>query len=197
MRSRSATSSARLDGARRVDGDELHDGVQRVEENVRVNLRPQRRHRLGSATPMRRGEAGRKTRWERLFDAARLARPSGASDLVPFWIYPIDNGACIERHVPALPLSRDLERLSALRRTLAIYRMVFGQPRQDELVEFLLRHVAPDDMREWVERLRIDLAPPQARAYRLAQEDVVVVPADILRVGPVPVASREADRPTM
>jgi hypothetical protein len=135
--------------------------------------------------------------WERLFEAARSARPSDASDLVPFWIYPVDDGARIERHVPALPLSRDLERLSALRRTLAVYRMVFGQPRQDELVEFLLRHMAPDAMREWVDRLRIDLAPPQVRARKLAQEDVVVVPADILRAGAVPFASREADGPAM
>lgn len=100
--------------------------------------------------------------WERLFDAARSTRPPGASDLVPFWIYPVEGGARIERHVPALPLSQDLERLSALRRTLAVYRMVFGQPRQDELVEFLLRHMPPEQMREWVERLRIDLSPPLA-----------------------------------
>ena len=135
--------------------------------------------------------------WERLFDAARSTRASDASDLVPFWIYPIDGGARIERHVPALPLSRDLERLSALRRTLAVYRMVFGQPRQDEVVEFLLRHMPPDQMREWVERLRIDLTPPPARARDSAQKNFVVMPADVFRAGPVTLAAGEADRPAM
>ena len=56
-------------------------------------------------------------------------------------------------------MTRDRQLLGALRRSLAVYRMVFGQPRQDDLVEFLLRHVSEDQLGELVERLRIHLSP--------------------------------------
>jgi len=79
---------------------------------------------------------------------------------VPFWIYPVDGGARIERHVPALPLSRDLDRLGTLRRSLAAYRMVFGQPRQEDLLAYLLEHLPEVDVDRVADELRIDLSPP-------------------------------------
>ncbi|MFN2397253.1 MAG: helicase-related protein [Gemmatimonadaceae bacterium] len=97
--------------------------------------------------------------WSELFAAAKRARRSGATDLFPFWIYPIENGARIERHVPMLPLSKEIEKLSALKRALAVYRMVFGQPRQEELVEFLQRNVPEDQIPNLMQELRIDLSP--------------------------------------
>ena len=45
----------------------------------------------------------------------------------------------LERHVLALPLRRDEERLHRLQRSLALYRSVLGQPRQEELVELRSR----------------------------------------------------------
>ena len=62
--------------------------------------------------------------------------PAQESDLVPYWLFPGD--AKIERHVPAMPFSREVERLHELRRSLAIYRMVFGQSRQEDLIAYLL-----------------------------------------------------------
>lgn len=59
-----------------------------------------------------------------------------------------------------MPLSRDLERLDSLRRVLAVYRMVFGQPRQDDLLEYILEHADSDRLRELIAELTIDLAPP-------------------------------------
>jgi hypothetical protein len=94
-----------------------------------------------------------------LFHLGRMNRAQEDNDLVPFWIYPLEDGAHIERHVPALPLTRDRQLLEALRRSLVVYRMVFGQPRQEDLVNYLLRHVAEEDMAEMVARLRIDLGP--------------------------------------
>src|SRR5205807_5172673 len=85
--------------------------------------------------------------WETLFEQARRDRDPSASDLVPYWVYPIAGGARIERHVPALPISRDLERYESLRRSLAIYRMAFGQPRQDDLIAFLLSRMPLDEAR--------------------------------------------------
>ncbi len=78
---------------------------------------------------------------------------------MPHWVYCVDGGARIERHVPLLPLSADAERLTSLRRSLAAYRMVFGQARQDELVEYLLRRLSQDEIERIVRELAIDLAP--------------------------------------
>jgi hypothetical protein len=97
--------------------------------------------------------------WTQVFDAATDAREAAASDLVPYWIYPVEGGASIERTVPALPLSSDVRRLAELHRTVAAYRMVFGQPRQEDLVAFL-RDRHDGDLEALSERLRIDLSPP-------------------------------------
>ncbi len=94
--------------------------------------------------------------------AYRLADDEFACDggLVPHWVF-TEGDARIQRHSPVLPLSRDAERVDALRRSLAVYRMVFGQPRQDDLLEFILREV-PDDRRdELAAALTIDLSPPE------------------------------------
>lgn len=97
--------------------------------------------------------------WAAMFERARLATQDDKGGLVPYWVYEVEDGAHIERHVPALPHSRDLLRFEALRRSLALYRMVFGQPRQDDLMAFLMDRV-PDDVRERVMgELRVDLAP--------------------------------------
>ena len=79
--------------------------------------------------------------------------------LVPYWLFPLPNGAHIERHVPALPLSRDAYQLEALKRSLAVYRMVFGQPRQDDLMAFLLERLSAEQLGEIEPLLRIDLSP--------------------------------------
>jgi len=97
--------------------------------------------------------------WARLFAIAQRDRPSGSSDLVPFWTYPVDGGARIERFVPALPLSRDQQRLADLRRSLAVYRMVFGQPRQEDLLAYLLARRPRSELRPLLADLRVDLTP--------------------------------------
>ncbi len=96
------------------------------------------------------------------WDAAyQLADDEFAGDggLIPHWVFPEDD-ARIQRYSPVLPLSRDADRMAALRRSLAVYRMVFGQPRQDDLLEFILREI-PDDHRDGLAAaLTIDLSPP-------------------------------------
>lgn len=84
---------------------------------------------------------------------------TGDDELIPHWVF-TEGDARIQRHCPVLPLSRDVARVEALRRSLAVYRMVFGQPRQDDLLEFILRNV-PDERRDdLVKALTIDLRPP-------------------------------------
>ena len=72
----------------------------------------------------------------------------------------------IERHIPVLPLSRDARMLPGLKTALAIYRMVFGQPRQDDLLEYLMQRLTPEKLAAAMECVRIDLTPP-AMAVRI------------------------------
>ena len=60
----------------------------------------------------------------------------------------------------ALPLSRELDRLEALRSQLAVYRLAFGQARQDDVIAHLVKRLGPDGARELAAQLRIDLRPP-------------------------------------
>ena len=96
--------------------------------------------------------------WERLYRIA-FEQFAGDGGLVPHWVFTAGN-ARIQRYSPVLPLSRDADRVDALRRSLAIYRMVFGQPRQDDLLEFIMREVSDDRRDGLATSLTIDLSPP-------------------------------------
>ena len=100
--------------------------------------------------------------WQVLFAEAEEIRDAAHNDLVPYWIFEAPQrraGYKVYRHIPALPLSRDEERLAGLRQTLVAYRMVFGQPRQEDLAHYLQSRMArdlnPDDLLQY----RIDLSP--------------------------------------
>ena len=100
--------------------------------------------------------------WRTLFDAAVAARGTATNDLIPYWIFA--GAHHIERIVPNLPLSREIGRLAALRRSVAAYRLVIGQPRQDDLLHWLAERYSEEDLATLQHELRIDLAPPLARA---------------------------------
>lgn len=72
--------------------------------------------------------------WAAMFDAAHK-RATREGDLEPFWV--LDGPVKVERHILSLPFSREETRLSWLRRSVAIYRLAFGQPRQDDLLALL------------------------------------------------------------
>jgi len=97
--------------------------------------------------------------WRQLFESARRGRRAKLSDLVPFWVYTTDGGVHIERHLPMIPLSKDVDRAEALRRSLAVYRMAFGQSRQDDLVKYLQRFLTAEQIELAIAELRIDLTP--------------------------------------
>jgi len=95
--------------------------------------------------------------WAAAFEAARISRSADQDDLVPFWLMP--GTAKIERYVPALPFSRDEERHARVLRQLTLYRMVFGQPRQDDLIAYLQETVGQEEAERLAGLVRIDLAP--------------------------------------
>ena len=99
--------------------------------------------------------------WLKLFEMGDQDHSTKSRGLMPYWIYSIPGGAKIERHVPALPLSRDWQKLNALRKSLVVYRMVFGQARQEDLVEYLLAHLPDDQVVRLSKDLQINLAPPR------------------------------------
>lgn len=98
--------------------------------------------------------------WEALFDAADQAERQGTGkcELIPFWHVAADEFQ-IERIIPFYPFSRDRARLSSLLKTLALYRLAFGQPRQAELVEHLLTNISEARIGEIRNKLMIDLSP--------------------------------------
>jgi hypothetical protein len=114
--------------------------------------------------------------WAALFECAREATAGGESDLIPYWVYPLDGGARIERHVPLIPLSQDADRADALRRSLALYRMAFGQSRQEDVVRYLLAHVPAEEVAGVAAEMCIDLSPP--RSERRQASGVLPPPAE-------------------
>ena len=88
--------------------------------------------------------------WSTVFAAAQAASSDEDSDIKPFWIFTRPDGAVIERYVPALPLSREAQQYRRLLRTIGAYRLVIGQPRQDDLIRYIGEDIS------W---LRINLTP--------------------------------------
>ena len=115
--------------------------------------------------------------WWAAFEAARNSRSDDENDLVPFWLYP--GRATIDRYVPNLPLSREVARLENLKRSLAVYRLVFGQPRQEDLVEYLLsRGLSDTEIQELVEELRVDLRPGRIPPAEFEEDHYVQAESD-------------------
>ena len=95
--------------------------------------------------------------WTLIFELAdKAARTAGTDDLVPHWIAPGKHR--VQRHVPQLPYTAESTAFERLKRQLAAYRVVFGQPRQEELMTLLDRaDLDITRLRNWA----IDLSPPR------------------------------------
>ncbi|QYD69024.1 helicase [Paraburkholderia edwinii] len=108
---------------------------------------------------LRRASHGNLDLWNGLFNLAVENRPADSNDLIPYWIYETEGGARIERTVMALPLSCDEARYRRLKRSLALYRLVFAQPRQEDLLACLEQTMSENDAKREVARWRISLRP--------------------------------------
>ena len=95
--------------------------------------------------------------WTTVFEAAAAEEDDGLGDLSPYWIYPGD--AQLQRRIMAFPLSRDEARWDRLQESLALYRLAFGQPRQEDMLAVLQRRGVAGDP-ERIAEMRIDLRPP-------------------------------------
>lgn len=109
--------------------------------------------------------------WDTLFELAREDRPVGSNDLVPYWIFGGD--AKVERRVPMLPFSREVGQLERLKSSLAVYRLAFGQPRQEDLLAYLEREFGEGEEVGDPDDLRISLAPPEVDLEQEVSEGFV------------------------
>lgn len=100
--------------------------------------------------------------WESLFSIARAQRVAGTNDLVPYWVFNGNGEFKIRRYIPALPLSRERTASVRLRAALGAYRLVFGQPRQEDLLAFLQSAHADGDLN--ADLYAINLSPGTAQS---------------------------------
>ncbi|MGZ6239058.1 MAG: helicase-related protein [Syntrophales bacterium] len=102
--------------------------------------------------------------WKHLFQLCdRVTKNSRVSDLEPYWHLSVGT-AKIERVVPMMPMSREVKRLQEALKVLSLYRLAFGQPRQEELLRNLLhRNLSEDELIHLREKLVINLAPHMRR----------------------------------
>ena len=94
--------------------------------------------------------------WRTMFDAASAETETG-TDLIPYWIY--EGPVKVERRVPMLPFSREVRRLEWLKHSLTVYRLAFGQPRQEDLLEYLQSLLGTNTAIEDLSELQIRLEP--------------------------------------
>lgn len=115
---------------------------------------------LGLSALRARGAHGSTDPWTTLFD---LAEGLDDEQLSPCWIFDRgDNPVRIRRLAPMPDLSRETERWAGLIHSVALYRLVLGQPRQEDLMLALQR--AGVDERQ-AARWRIDLTPPREECF--------------------------------
>lgn len=94
--------------------------------------------------------------WQEMFEAAEEEKGEHQSDLIPFWCFGNDQVVKIERLLPFYPMSRDEINYSHLIKILNYYRLTLGQPRQEELLEYVFNEVKDA---EKLKQLFINLSP--------------------------------------
>jgi hypothetical protein len=99
--------------------------------------------------------------WKELFKYAgkEKLKAKFSCDLVPFWHTETLSDIKIERFVPLYPFSRDVDKFNNLIKILTFYRLTFGQPRQEELVDALHESGFDDEVIKKLDDLIINLAP--------------------------------------
>ena len=97
--------------------------------------------------------------WNEMFKkACSEEKTANGSDLIPFWgMKSTEDMVKIERIVPMYPFSRDQNTYERLIKILSLYRLALGQPRQEELLEYLIKgDILSDDE---INQLFINLSP--------------------------------------
>lgn len=156
--------------------------------------------RLAEAT-----SGGHPSFWERVFAAVANAPDLQRykHGLYPHWIFEPRGGQVerIRRHLFFYADSQDASRYEELKERLALYRLVFGQPRQQDLLDRIQRSVRDESCRQVshaaLTRYMINLSPlgeAHAHARAALEADEIAASADKLRQLLGDVEQIEADR---
>jgi hypothetical protein len=99
--------------------------------------------------------------WQLLFEKGSSEKHTSkaACELVPFWHTESKSNIKIERFVPLYPFSKDVDRYKQMLKVLTFYRLTFGQPRQEELIDALESGKFDEEFKEKLEQLIINLSP--------------------------------------
>ena len=100
--------------------------------------------------------------WDQLFQIAeKIERPKAdfPCDLIPCWHVETSKSHSIERIVPLYPFSKDIEKYQNMLKVLAYYRLTFGQPRQDELIEAMSEAGLNENDKSLLNDLMLNLTP--------------------------------------
>jgi hypothetical protein len=133
----------------------------------------------------------RRNIWARMFEMLRTY-PAGTQrfkhGLYPHWIYQPGkaDGQTIRRHLAFYAKSRDTIRYRELKVALSLYRLVFGQPRQQDIIEALLKmfpEADPSEIGKKLAKYTINLSPIQkGHAIGLAEQEARVLISDPQRL---------------
>ena len=109
--------------------------------------------------------------WRALFSIAEKEN-AGRNELIPYWVFEGNPNSrdfvAVDRHVLNLPFSREVEQYRYLKRTVVLYRLAFGQPRQQDLVAFL-EQLEGLPAADW----QIDLSPPGQRRHAQRRTEMI------------------------
>jgi hypothetical protein len=99
--------------------------------------------------------------WKNLFEIASVEKNNSIAgcELVPYWHTETKSNIKIERFVPLYPFSKDIDKYRQLLKILTLYRLTFGQPRQEELIEALYEGNYDGDIKDSLNALIINLSP--------------------------------------
>jgi uncharacterized membrane protein YkvA (DUF1232 family) len=130
--------------------------------------------------------------WSTLFDVLTESHGYGRfkRGLFPHWIYQGQNSdrsepadqSIIRRHLLFYSGSKDRRRYNELKEKLALYRLVFGQPRQQDILEQVLAQCQTsnlEDLNRSLAKYTINLSPfPPAYAQRRAKMEAARLLSD-------------------
>jgi uncharacterized membrane protein YkvA (DUF1232 family) len=130
--------------------------------------------------------------WSTLFDVLTESHGYGRfkRGLFPHWIYQGQNSdrsepadqSIIRRHLLFYSGSKDRQRYNELKEKLALYRLVFGQPRQQDILEQVLAQCETsnlEDLNRSLSKYTINLSPfPPAYAQRRAKMEAARLLSD-------------------
>ncbi|MEZ5001431.1 MAG: DEAD/DEAH box helicase [Chitinophagales bacterium] len=96
--------------------------------------------------------------WNVLFKFAESEKEKNEfpCDLIPFWYLNSENNS-IDSIIPIYPFSKDVSKLEHIKTVLMNYRLTFGHPNQQDLINSISK--LPDDMQDELKSMLINLCP--------------------------------------